>query len=204
MSENAYPLQWPAGWPRALNRRNAYSRFKGNTFARARDSLSAELERLGGKNVVLSSNVELRLDGQPRAGGADSLPDPGIAVYFEWRKRRLCMARDEFKHVSDNLRSLALAIEHLRGLERHGGSTMMDRAFTGFAALPAPGAKASCWEVLGLERPDGLIGVGAMSMIVHSAYRDRARRAHPDAGGSDAQMSELNVARDEALRELAG
>jgi DnaJ-class molecular chaperone len=51
----------------------------------------------------------------------------------------------------------------------------------------------SPWEVLGL-RP------GANRAAINTAYREKAKRAHPDAGGSHDQMARLNAARDELLR----
>jgi hypothetical protein len=201
-STTAYPLCWPPGWPRTPDARRGHPRFpfKGNTFARARDGLAHELDRLGATDAILSTDVPLRLDGQPR-GDVGGVKDPGVAVYFTLRGRQMAMARDEFSNVADNLRSLALAIEHLRGLERHGGARMVERAFAGFAALPEPGARRSPWLVLGLAgRPGGT--TQAVIDIVEAAYRVKARQHHPDAGGSDAQMAEINAARDAALQEI--
>jgi hypothetical protein len=200
---DAFPLAWPHGWPRTKDyQRRHHSQFKGNTFARARDTLATELERLGGIDPILSTNVPLRLDGQPRGDFRDGLPDPGVAVYFVLGKRSLVMARDEFAKVSDNLRSLALAIEYLRGMRRHGGATMMDRVFTGFAQLPAPGTKRSCWDVLGLHLTDVVGSFDQKVATVDGAYRSKARQHHPDVGGTDTQMAEINGARDAALREI--
>jgi len=80
----AYPLQWPAGWKRTTNRSRAnfgrqntewfrrtdgtqYSRTSKNklTIADSRDRLHHELEMLGAKAVIISSNLRLRGDGQP-------------------------------------------------------------------------------------------------------------------------------------------
>ncbi len=194
---DAFPLAWPDGWPRtgrAQRWRN--SQFRGNTFARARDGLAHELDLLGANGVILSTNVPLRLDGKPRGDFAEELSDPGVAVYFRLGKRSLVMARDEFAKVSDNLRSLAIALDFLRGMRRHGGATMMDRVFAGFAQLPAPGVARSCWVVLGIGRE------GATVEAIDTAYRAKARQHHPDAGGTDAQMSEVNAARAAALREI--
>jgi DnaJ-class molecular chaperone len=77
----------------------------------------------------------------------------------------------------------------MRQLERHGGGAIMDRAFTGFVALPAP---KSCWETLGVME-------GASRDEINRAYRVKAKEAHPDNGGSNNAMAELNKARDEAL-----
>lgn len=53
-------------------------------------------------------------------------------------------------------------------------------------------------EAQAIARARGLLGVraGASAADVRAAYRDRAARAHPDAGGSAAHMAELTAARD--------
>jgi curved DNA-binding protein CbpA len=50
-------------------------------------------------------------------------------------------------------------------------------------------------EVLGIERNADRI---------RDRFRALARRAHPDAGGSDVEMARLVDARDRALAEIGG
>jgi hypothetical protein len=192
----AYPLQWPAGWPRTSDGAKKVSSPFRTTFDKARRELLAELARLGARDIVISSWLPLRNDGFPRADAAKrAIADPGVAVYFTLRKRQMVMARDAYWSVHDNLRSIGLAIEHLRGLERHGGAAMMERAFDGFAQIEAPGAKH--WSlVLNVARDAG-------AAQINEAFRRLARERHPDQGGSEAMMAELNVARDRALKEIA-
>ena len=193
----AYPLQWPDGWPRTEpHRRESDSRFGGSgriTVGRARDQLMEELRRLGATEIVVSSNVPVRPDGLLYADNK-RIDDPGIAVYFKFKKKSLVMARDAFTSVAGNLRTLGLAVEHLRGLERHGGSFMFEKAFTSFLAIAPPDWKKPWREVLGIK-PDWSGDIGEL-------YRTKARTRHPDAGGSDTLMAELNVAYQEARREL--
>lgn len=162
-------------------------------MGRARDQLVAELQRLDARNVVISSNVRLRPDGLPYAE-TRKLDDPGVAVYFSMKKRPMAMAMDRFSSVAGNVRSLTLAIEAMRQLERHGGGTMMERAFAGFVAIAPPAWKKPWREVFGVK-PDWHGDITAL-------YREKARNRHPDAGGNDGLMAELNVAYAEAKREL--
>ena len=122
-----------------------------------------------------------------------AVKDQGVAVYFTLNGRAMVMACDRYQRVAANLRSLGLALEAMRQLARHGGGVMMERAFAGFAALPRP---PSCWDVLGVEE-------GASRGDIERAFRNRAKKVHPDAGGNDHAMAELNAARDQALKEIA-
>lgn len=188
----AYPLSWPEGWPRTPDHRRVSRSQFNTTFDRARSELMKELRLLGATNVVISSWLPLRRDGMPYSDQARRrLDDPGVAVYFLLRKRQMVMARDAYTSVHDNLRSIGLGIAHLRGLERHGGGTMMERAFEGFAALPPP-SKRDCWSVLGL-RP------GASRDDIEQKFRDLAKRHHPDFGGDPDEFMAVKKARDEAL-----
>lgn len=187
----AYPLQWPAGWERTKHPR--YGRFKTN-FANARDSLMAELRLMGARYPVLSTNIPLRRDGLPYARQAQP-DDKGVAVYFEWKGRSMVFACDQWTRVEDNVQAVRKTIEALRGIERWGASDMMERAFTGFTALPPPG-KQKWWEVLQVPRD-------ADDYSITAAYRRLAMERHPDHGGSDALMAELNEAYKQAGRAQA-
>jgi hypothetical protein len=193
MTVESYPLHWPAGWPRSTSSQRGKSRFSGQTFNQIKE-LQRELRLLGARNVVISSNVPVRQDGLPYADAAKRrYDDPGVAVYFTLKGKPLAMARDRYWTPWENMRSLVLAIEAIRSIERHGGQTMMERAFSGFTALPAP---KSCWEILGLSP-------SASVQAIKAQFTVKAKTAHPDVGGSDAAMAELIVAREEALKASA-
>lgn len=192
---DAYPLSWPEGWPRTPYwKRESGSQFGRWTYKTAAEGLLAEVRRLGGRSIVISTNIPLRRDGLPLAS-ARTPDDPGAAVYFGWNKKPIVMARDAFHRTEHNLRSLALAIAGLRQMERHGGAKMLEKAFEGFVALPPPGQTLPWWTVLGV-RPE------ATPEQVDAAYRELARRHHPDVssdGGS--MMAAINAARDAYRRD---
>ena len=193
---DAYPLAWPDGWPRANDRLQDLpggQRIKGTGWNQVVERLMRELRLLRATKIILSTNQPLRNDGMPYMAKR-LIGDPGAAVYFQLKERNFVMAQDRYWRLHDNIRSLALAIEGLRQMQRHGGGHMMERAFQGFAALPA----AKTWrEVLGFGS-DFLPTTGAVEQV----YRNLAKQAHPDVGGSATRMAELNAAVGEARREI--
>lgn len=173
-----------------------------------RQKLYHELQMLGVDQCVISCNLALRMDGQHRTDQADNmLQDPGVAVYFTLDGKPMVMASDRYETPAANLRSVGLAIEHLRGLERHGGGHMMQKAFGGFTALPPPDAASAevplDWrKELGVEHLGPDFPKADALAICESRYRSMARTAHADAGGDDSKMIRLNAAIARAREEL--
>lgn len=217
MTITAFPLAWPPSWKRTAADERAFGRFGtakqssvGNwrttqdiTVAAATQRLRAELDRMAvrGDDLVLSTNLKLRLDGLPRSDQAQP-SDPGAAVYWNdpWTNAPRCMAIDRYTKVEMNIAALAATIEAMRAIERHGGAIVLERAFIGFTALPAPivaGMKRDWWLVLLLDTRYPTVDE------IQAAYRRLASKYHPDRDGGDAaKMAELNQARDDALKEI--
>lgn len=200
-SITAFPLCWPEGWPRTPLYRLAHAKFgvrgRGLTVAEGSSRVMAELERIGAREIVISTNIQTRRDGLPRSDQREP-SDSGVAIYWTDRKTRAprCMAVDRYHRVSDNLAALAATLDAMRAIERHGGAEILDRAFTGFTALPppAPAARTPWWEVLGVPR-------GADATNVEAAYRRRRADAHPDRGGSAEDFDRVQRAFAEYERE---
>jgi hypothetical protein len=97
-----FPLAWPHHRPRtkAADRRRGefVANHKAITLSAAADKLEDQIERLGGHSALLSSNVETRMDGRPRADRAPPA-DPGVCVYFVLKGKPLAMACDTFTKV---------------------------------------------------------------------------------------------------------
>lgn len=192
----AYPLQWPAGWSRTKSRRS--SPYRQSRFAQTRDELLSELRLMGARYVTISSNISLRLDGLPYANQPEP-QDPGIAVYWERRGKPQALACDRWQKTWENLRACLYAVQALRQLERCGASEILERAFQGFSALPAEGETAT-------EHWRSVLGFGPNERVTLTAanahYKHLARTRHPDRGGTNEAMYELNRAWAEAEAEL--
>lgn len=208
----AYPLAWPAGWPRTPaaekargrfnTRREHVSTYSGERYKVASDLTVAdavkrvvyELERLGSRQVVISTNLKTRRDGLPLSDQREP-SDGGAAVYWEPQRGPMrVMAIDRYERVADNLAAIAATLEAMRAIDRHGGAQVLERAFTGFAALPAP-EDFDPWKVLGLSRT-------ASRATIQERFRLLAMSNHPDAGGTVEAFQRLERARREALEQV--
>ena len=192
---DAYPLEWPAGYVRTDKPKRSV--FKC-TFGAVCSGVLRELKLLGAVYPVISTNVPLRNDGLPRATSGQPV-DRGVAVYFMMPKTKqpCVLACDRWDRVEDNLRAVELAVKAMRGLDRWGVSEILDRAFSGFTALPPPSAVDAepHWsEILGVDR-------NASLKECENAYRSKLKVVHPDAGGSHDAMVRLNRAISEVREQ---
>lgn len=204
----AYPLAWPLGWKRTPPAQRTNAQFGKRTIEPGRTWASKkwltvsdgttrileQLTRMGVdcQDVIISTNVRLRLDGLPRSGESEPA-DPGSAIY--WKKPgdpMRSMAIDRYTTVADNLAALAATLEAMRAIERHGGAEILDRTFSGFKRLNAE-TEENWWDVLQV-RPDASLDA------IQVSYRHLLKTRHPDAGGTHEAMTALNRARDQAIR----
>lgn len=195
---DAYPLDWPAGWNRTPARQRRRSAFKV-TEAVARDNLLEEIRRLGGRLPIISTDVTFYERGGQKIPYANQKTpeDPGVAVYFTLKGEQRVIACDRWLTIRENLHAIGLTVNALRGLDRWGSTDIVNRAFTGFQALPAAAAPDRHWtDVLGMGTPP------YTRDEVERAYRRQAMLLHPDRGGSEEAMAELNAAIRQAREEL--
>lgn len=206
----AYPLQWPAGWKRTEHAWRSRAKFgkqrtvqsshvqadgsrhswkqKGEvSIADGVERVRFELQRMGVSDdaLVISSNLQLRLDGFPKSGQREP-DDPGIAVYWLDGSERRCMAIDRYDRVADNLAAVAATLDAMRAIERHGGAEILNRAFTGFTQLEHDSAR-QWWDVLGVPSD-------AHATNVEQAYRRRRSATHPDKGGDATEFAAVEAA----------
>lgn len=201
----AYPLAWPMAWKRTPREKIRRSRFGTYSNAghshnppsthRGTQALLNELRLLGARDVVISTNLQLRNDGLPYSNQREP-SDAGAAVYFVLNKKPRVLACDAWRTVGENLYAIAKHVEALRGQERWGVGTL-DQAFTGYAALPAETGQH--WtSVLGL-------GLNATRDDINAKAREIIAREklHPDVGGDSAAFQRIVNAREQALADIA-
>jgi len=201
---HAYPLAWPAGWPRTAQTQRRRARYHVS-LARARDDLLQELQRLGASGTLISTDLPLRRDGLPLASAREPM-DPGVAVYFTLHAQQHVIACDAWALVKDNLRAVGLTVHALRQLERTGASGILERAFGGFQGLPPPRAEDAPppWRDV-LDMGNDLNDPPAVLLArAERRFRILAQDHHPDRGGDSEWFQRLLRARDEARRELGG
>lgn len=208
-----YPLSWPDGWKRTQNAHRVHAKFSGSErvnyaggggYTRKRDLTIAEstarvmdeLRKLGvlEGDSIISTNLQVRLDGLPRSGQAEPA-DPGVAVYWQVRGEPMrVMAIDQYYRTADNLAAVAATLNAMRAIERHGGAQILERAFTGFDALPDPN-KRNWRDVLGND-----ISTRAELDAIYKRLRSDA---HPDRPGGNAErFNDVQRAYEQACQEL--
>lgn len=190
--KNKYPLAWPVGYARTTKR--IRSPFK-QTMDHAQRFLRDEITRLKGTDLIVSTNLPIRLDGGIYSMYMDrKIDDPGVAIYFNYKGKAISMCCDQYLTVWENIYALGKGIEALRGMERWGVSDFLDRAFTGFTALPEHQPARPWWKVLGLD------GITVDEQKVLDAYRRLSKIHHPDvAGGNTEQFHQITDARDRGI-----
>ena len=195
-SIESFPLTWPVAWPRTPQWERSAGQFKMSA-SRTRQLLSRELDLLGAKQVVISSNVATRRDGLPYANQARP-EDPGVVLYFTLNGDEIAIPCDRWLTVDANLRAIGMAIEAIRGMERWGTKQMVKAGFRGYKALPenvivTPYTTRPWHEVLEVSPT-------ASPEIIKAAYRNKAGRAHPDVpGGSVEALQEVKDAYDQGM-----
>lgn len=174
--------------------------------------LAREAEYLGAELVVVQIDVteaDLRRDGMIRANAR--IDFPGVRVSFESRHGPLTYATDvyETRYYGDmpgwqaNLRAIALSLEALRAVDRHG-VTRRGEQYRGFQALTrSANGRMSREESAALLAAADPAWTAERLLTdpeaVRASHRAAARKHHPDVGGDGALFAKLNVARDVLL-----
>ncbi len=197
----AFPLHWAPGYKRTEPHKRIDSKFK-QTMDGSQRFLRDELRKLGARDLIISTNIPVRQDGGMHASYMDKLfPDPGVAIYFKYQKKDVTMCCDQYRRVWENIYALGKGIEALRGMERWGVSDFIERAFTGFTALPENTTSTS-----GFRKWFEILGVAeyATEDQIKTAYREKAKKHHPDVVGvvNSDEWHHIQKAYEIALEQL--
>lgn len=151
--------------------------------------LAKELRAHGATNVVLEIDFDernIRLDGLPRADR--SARTPGIVLSFQAMRvpgrPNLRYEVGTFSDWKDNLRAVALGLEALRAVDRHG-VTKRGEQYAGWKALPS-------------GRGDPSPERGRQLIEKHGSVRAALHATHPDhEGGNADDFADVQAAREE-------
>lgn len=143
---------------------------------RAQQFLRDEIRRLEATDLVISTNIPVRKDGGLYHDYMRyKMDDPGVAIFFKYKGKPTTMCCDRYNRVWENIYALGKGIEAIRGMERWGISEFIERAFTGFKAIPEKVADTdtSWWTILETQ-------ANADYKTVRDQYRKLAGKYHPD------------------------
>jgi len=188
-------LDWPAAFERtALPERESTYRFevgRGQTI----DELQREMRRLGVDDWRLSTALDHQSQNPNRPYANQPAPDdPGAVLRWTMDGDQFAVACDHYDAVRDNLRAIRLYVEEKRKMEQRPvttGASEFANARLPSGDDPEP-AGPPAHEVLGVV-PD------APDSVVEAAARERIKEAHPDQGGTAADLKRVREARDELL-----
>jgi hypothetical protein len=190
--KNSYPLSWPQGWKRHTKHGNP--NFSRRSVEVAVTEILRQFKLMGVRDyqLIISTNLQLRQDGYPKSNQPNP-SDPGVAVYFKLNGQDRVMATNKWYRVEDNLWAIAKHVDAMRAQARWGVGDI-SQAFAGYTALMS-----------GAEKKDWRTVFGASSStpvsVITDTFRDLARRAHPDNGGSHERMAEINQAMADFRKE---
>lgn len=191
-------------WLRPADR--VASRFTA-TWSDTLDLLLTEVERIGGRDVVIQIDVQesdLRRDGKLRANARPL--DPAVVVSFESGHGPLMYRCDRYDDGpwgfwmspwQHNVRAVALTLEALRAVDRYGASSSGEQyaGWAQIAADAAPAPESDPWStVLDLA---GLDTTTSLGLTRHAVINRAQRRAHPDLGGDAESWARLVAALDQ-------
>ncbi len=216
-----YPLIWPEHWPITREAERLPAKDKVTHYLVAKDYTLKELYGLGATNVLISANLPLNSDGEPFLDYAErAVDEPGVAVYFFYAEKAYVMACDAWQFPKDNLRSIGVAIGHIRSTAKTVAPYYLEKMLSAFliddseniaeknqATRTPHGHQAEEDSDNGTEKSNfnkdanpaewwKILGVEPDASLteIESAFRMLARKNHPDRGGNAQNMQIISQA----------
>lgn len=176
-------------WPGELRRNRKRATFRA-IYNDTITKLQRELNHLRATRVVIEAAVnekDIRNDGLIRS---DAKPQhPGVILSFATPSGPLRFPCDTYDTLQDNLRAIALALEALRSVDRYG-VTRRGEQYSGWKQLPG----GTVEPAMDLKTAATVLSnwtTFTAGEVCHSlqhyrdAYREAAKRTHPDLTGGD-------------------
>lgn len=206
----------PTRWPGPPSTRRS-PQFR-STWSQTLGLLDHELRAIRAKDVIIEAAFrpgEIRNDGWPRADAKDP-GFPGVMLSFESMHGPLRYLTDVYSSGSwydrgnyvrvpgwqANLRAIALSLEALRAVDRHGVSRHGEQyqgwqdALPPGRPMPAAMTVEDAARLLGLDPDDYEPNDVGWRGAVTIAFRLASKEHHPDAGGDPETFRRLAEARD--------
>ncbi len=144
--------------------------------------LESEIDKIDGDDVVIgvvTDPSEISFSGALRNRGR--VNHPGAEVSFERPGvGRLVFYTDAYKTLHGNLHAIALGLEALRAVDRHGMTSSAGEQYAGFAAI-GPGGPDPARGKLLAER--------------HGSVAEALKKTHPDHGGDPRDLADVQAYR---------
>lgn len=177
-----------------------YSHTTRKTWAQIKSEIVAELKLWGASTYSIQA-------GTASANGVESVTpsarinqtpeEATVTLVVNWPERTkrapLTIRYNKQARAVDNAAVILLALHDLRLNEVRGLDEIMREAYLQLPAGPTAKIKRDPYVVLGVTKD-------TPELVVKAAYQALAKAAHPDAGGSDEAMAELNEAYDVVMK----
>jgi hypothetical protein len=155
-----------------LGRRSQFR--SASIFSRALKLLEQELTKLHARDVTIQAGFDkedIRLDGWPRSSARPK--HAGVILQFRDRQNQVLTFKAlKFSSYEENLYAIAMTLEALRAVDRYG--VVEGEQYAGFKQLP------SAATMMDSEARAFFINY-APGLSLDDAYRELAKRFHPDA-----------------------
>lgn len=189
-------LDWPPEFgERTPARQREPNRSYEVTLAQSLDDLEAELDRLGVDDLRYSFDAQQRQrDGRPYSRANPD--DPGFVVRWTVDGDQYAVGCDAYDRLRDNVRTVGLYVREKRKMEQRPVET----GEAEFSNLRLPGPEDT--DVVAAEPPPHEVlevDPDASPQVVRAAYREQVKRAHPDQGGTAAELKRVREAKEAML-----
>lgn len=163
----------------------AYTLRTNQTWPQVEAEIRDQLRKWGASTYSLTRP---NYSSKTARGWSESPAEATVVLKANWKSgRELNLSYNKQSRSVDNARVLFLVIEAMRLNEVRGIQDVMREAYAQLPAPATPKPPRDPYELLGVRED-------APMTLIEKAYQMAAQEAHPDKGGSNEAMAELNAA----------